>query len=266
MHKISPKIDHSDSASDSSIQSHSIEDKPKKRNKNRTPPNFRQASKKHKNRDTDPKLNNDNNLKLANKFSPIAPDDVEPDMEMSNEDEEYENAYPPLLNQGNQAPSDSQATQQASSSHAPKKKTYIPPIIVDKPSNTTELLKKFNELSDAEVEARTISADRLKLFPPYAASHREIRKNIKENSLKSHTFEPEDQKQLKVVIPADYPVEDILDELKCYQIKPINCHLLSIEVTTGTTPSFWSLYQRLATVKISSVLKSWDTYVYHLNP
>ncbi|GBN91898.1 hypothetical protein AVEN_170071-1 [Araneus ventricosus] len=81
-----------DSESDSSIHSCPNEDNSKTRVKNRPPLNNRQSPKKHKNRDTNFKLNSENNLKLANRFSPIAPDDVEPDMEMSNEDEDYVNA------------------------------------------------------------------------------------------------------------------------------------------------------------------------------
>ncbi|GBN91897.1 hypothetical protein AVEN_170070-1 [Araneus ventricosus] len=79
-----------------------------------------------------------------------------------------------------------------------------------------------------------IAAGMLKVFSPNAAAHRA-------NNLKSHTFELEDQKQLKIVIrglPSDHPVEDILDALKSYNLKPINCHLLNHRGNFKNNPLF----------------------------
>ncbi|GBO13196.1 hypothetical protein AVEN_47864-1 [Araneus ventricosus] len=98
----------------------------------------------------------------------------------------------------------------------PKRK-YVPPIIIDDPSNTAQLIKSFNELTDSKVEGKLLPNSRLKVFPTSADAHRTIQEELTKKNLKSHTFEMEGECQLRIVIrclPEDYVSEDIIEYLK----------------------------------------------------
>ncbi|GBM30089.1 hypothetical protein AVEN_78494-1 [Araneus ventricosus] len=106
-------------------------------------------------------------------------------------------------------------------SQAAKKRVSVPPIIIDNPTNSTLLIKSINDITESIVEGKMIEKDRVKVSPSSADAHRKIQIEISEQKLKSHTFETEDQNELKVVILgllSGYPVEEIL---KGFKFQPI---------------------------------------------
>ncbi|GBL86438.1 Nucleic-acid-binding protein from transposon X-element [Araneus ventricosus] len=222
-----------DCPSDSSSSSSKTQDKPKKRLKHKS--SFSQRRNNKKFQKIDP------SIITSNRFKPIAESEDENEMEHSNVDEEF-----PLLSDKDSTELGSQAyapnhSNTKDKSVTPNKRHYIPPIIIDNPSNATQLIKSFNELTMKPVEGRMISKDRFKVFPPDADAHRAIQKSIKDNNLKSHTFELEEERQLKVVIrnlPADFPPQDIIDTLKGFQFKPTQCHPLRHRKTNTNMPLF----------------------------
>ncbi|GBO41541.1 hypothetical protein AVEN_176920-1, partial [Araneus ventricosus] len=80
-------------------------------------------------------------------------------MELSNEEEQYKENYPEFPNLTSVMPTSASeqplSTDPIQSRQPPQpKKKYVPPIIIDDPSNTAQLLKSFNELTDSKVEGK----------------------------------------------------------------------------------------------------------------
>ncbi|GBO07199.1 Nucleic-acid-binding protein from transposon X-element [Araneus ventricosus] len=226
--------DNSGSDSDNSSTEFSNTEKSKKRTKKSSPTAEKSVSKKSKKAEEVPFV--------SNPYQPIAPEDYEPDMELSNEEEQYPE-FPNLTSV--MPPSASEqplSTDPIQSQQPPQpKKKYVPPIIIDDPSNTAQLIKSFNELTDSKVEGKLLSNNRLKVFPTSAEAHRTIQKEITKKNLKSHTFEMEDERQLKVVIRGlheDYAPEDIIEYLQSLKFKPIQCHLLRHRQTKTNNPLY----------------------------
>ncbi|GBL88885.1 hypothetical protein AVEN_179779-1 [Araneus ventricosus] len=166
--------DNSGSDSDSSSTEFSIAEKSKKRSKKSSPTSEKSVPKKSKKAEVP---------FLSNPYQPLAPEDYEPDMELSNEEEQYKENYPKFPNLTSAMPhSASQqllSTDPIQSQQPPQsKKKYVPPIIIDDPSNTAQLIKSFNELTDSKVEGKLLSNNRLKVFPTSAEAHRTIQKEI----------------------------------------------------------------------------------------
>ncbi|GBO02101.1 hypothetical protein AVEN_164355-1, partial [Araneus ventricosus] len=167
--------DNSGSDNDSSSTEFSIAEKSKKRSKKSSPTSEKSVPKKSKKADEVPFL--------SNPYQPIAPEDYEPDKELSNEEEQYKENYPEFPNLTSSMPHSagqqplSTDPIQSQQPHQPKKK-HVPPIIIDDPSNTVQLIKSFNELTDSKVEGKLLSNNRLKVFPTSAEAHRTIRKEI----------------------------------------------------------------------------------------
>ncbi|GBN15178.1 hypothetical protein AVEN_53930-1 [Araneus ventricosus] len=131
-------------SSDSSSVSTKTKDKTKKRQKHKVPFSQRRTNKKIQKIDP--------SIKTSNHFMPIAASEDENEMEHSNADEEF----PMLSNNdstelGSQAYAPTNGHSKASSAIA-KKRQYVPPIIIDNPTNATQLIKSFNELTINLVE------------------------------------------------------------------------------------------------------------------
>ncbi|GBN96081.1 hypothetical protein AVEN_106024-1 [Araneus ventricosus] len=94
---------------------------------------------------------------LSNLYQPIAPKYYEPHMGLSNEEEQYKENYPELPNLAIAMPpsaGDQQLNTGSIQNQLPPKpkRKYVPPIIIDDPKNTAQLIKYLNELTDSKVE------------------------------------------------------------------------------------------------------------------
>lgn len=219
-----------------------------KRIRNNHSPGKKSAVKKHKTIDP--------SLQLFNPFAPIAPEDVEPDME-TDSDEDIpelpkdqsssltEEEFPALKKSCSNAlnhPSETKQTnsQESETQHKPKAK-YVPSIVIYNPTNPTQLIKILSNQSKDPIEGKMISNNRLKIFPSTSDAHRAVQRYIADHKLKSHTFEMEDERQLKVVLrglPPDYPEKEIMQELRDYGLDPSNCHPLKNRKTKMNMPLF----------------------------
>ncbi|GBN59733.1 hypothetical protein AVEN_64614-1 [Araneus ventricosus] len=125
---------------------------------------------------------------VSNPYQPIAPEDYEPDMELSNEEEQYKENYPEFPNLTSVMPPSASeqplSTDPIQSQQPPQpKKKYVPPIIIDDPSNTAQLIKSLMSLTILKLKAN-LSNNRLKVFPTSAEAHRTIQKEITKKNLK----------------------------------------------------------------------------------
>ncbi|GBM54990.1 Nucleic-acid-binding protein from transposon X-element [Araneus ventricosus] len=228
-------LKNADCSRDSSSVSTKTKDKTKKRQKHKVPFSQRRTNKKIQKIDP--------SIKTSNHFKPIAASEDENEMEHSNADEEF-----PMLSNNDSTELDSQAYpltngHSKASSAIAKKRQYVPPIIIDNPTNTTQLIKSFNELTIKPVEGRMISRDRFKVLGGRRGGGRieQSKNQSRKTTSNPHTFELDEERQLKVVIrslPSDYPSQDILDTLKSFQFKPTQCHPLKHRKTNTNMPLF----------------------------
>ncbi|GFS42218.1 nucleic-acid-binding protein from transposon X-element [Nephila pilipes] len=88
--------------------------------------------------------------------------------------------------------------------------------MIDESLNTPALLDEIKAIVGAKIQARMTNG-KLKVFPESIDAHRKIQNFISVKKLKSHTFEMQNQKQLKVIIrglPIDYNQEEITEEIE----------------------------------------------------
>ncbi|KAF8781939.1 hypothetical protein HNY73_012281 [Argiope bruennichi] len=87
----------------------------------------------------------------------------------------------------------------------------------------------------------SISSNELKIFPLMRDAHRAMQKKVLEDGLISHTYELNDEKQLKIVIrglPANYDTNEIIAQLNYEGFTPILCHPLRHAQTNTNLPLF----------------------------
>ncbi|GBN05498.1 putative RNA-directed DNA polymerase from transposon X-element, partial [Araneus ventricosus] len=118
---------------------------------------------------------------------------------------------------------------------------YVPPIVIDNPKNVPQLLQTLSALTEEIVTGRMISSDKLKIFPPTSEAHRKIQRQITKDGLKSHTFELNDEKKIKIVIRGldpDHDVSVIMQELARQGFTPELCHPLRHRQSNKNMPLF----------------------------
>ncbi|GBM38933.1 putative RNA-directed DNA polymerase from transposon X-element, partial [Araneus ventricosus] len=118
---------------------------------------------------------------------------------------------------------------------------YVPPIVIDNPKNVPQLLQTLSALTEEIVTGRMISSDKLKIFPPTSEAHRKIQRQITKDGLKSHTFELNDEKKIKIVIRGldpDHDVSVIMQELARQSFTPELCHPLRHRESNENMPLF----------------------------
>ncbi|GFU24261.1 nucleic-acid-binding protein from transposon X-element [Nephila pilipes] len=119
-----------------------------------------------------------------------------------------------------------------------KKKKRVPPIMIDDTLNTPALLDEISAIVGSKIQARMTNG-KLKVFPKSIDAHRKIQNFISVKKLKSHTFEIQNQKQLKVIIrglPIDYNKEEIIEEIK--NQGPIPEHISLLKSRSTNMPLF----------------------------
>ncbi|GFT29244.1 hypothetical protein NPIL_236871, partial [Nephila pilipes] len=79
-----------------------------------------------------------------------------------------------------------------------KKKNRVPPIMIDESLSPPALLDERSAIVGAKIQARMTNG-KLKVFPESIDAHRKMQNFISVKQLKSHTFEMQNQKQLKVI-------------------------------------------------------------------
>ncbi|GFT20458.1 hypothetical protein NPIL_499481 [Nephila pilipes] len=96
---------------------------------------------------------------------------------------------------------------------SPRKKKKVAPIILDESVNTPNLLKELSEKTGSMVLGRFING-KLKALLATPNEHRIIQNYISVKKLKSHTYEMQHQKMLKVVVrglPSDYDIKELIN-------------------------------------------------------
>ncbi|GBM99420.1 Nucleic-acid-binding protein from transposon X-element [Araneus ventricosus] len=135
----------------------------------------------------------------------------------------------------------SQTPQNENECSIKEKIPYVPPIVIDNPKNVPQLLQTLSALTEEIVTGRMISSDKLKIFPPTSEAHRKIQKQITKDGLKSHTFELNDEKKIKIVIRGLDPDDDvsvIMQELARQGFTPELCHPLRHRQSNKNMPLF----------------------------
>ncbi|GFT82692.1 PRE_C2HC domain-containing protein [Nephila pilipes] len=101
--------------------------------------------------------------------------------------------------------------------------------------NTPDLIKKISEKTKSKILGRIVNG-KLKVFPETPNEHRIIQNFISVKKLKSHTFEMQNEKMLKVIIrglPADYDIKELISEIQLQGFNPDHVSVLD----TPTTPT-----------------------------
>ncbi|GBN60348.1 hypothetical protein AVEN_162490-1 [Araneus ventricosus] len=115
-----------------------------------------------------------------------------------------------------------------------------------------ELLQTFSALTEDIVTGLVISSDKLKLFPPTIEAHRKIQRQITKDGLKSHTFELNDEKKIKIVLRGldpEYDVNVIMQELAHQGFAPDLCHPLRHRQSNKNMPLFLVVLPKIAKSK-----------------
>ncbi|GFT18100.1 nucleic-acid-binding protein from transposon X-element [Nephila pilipes] len=121
-----------------------------------------------------------------------------------------------------------------------QKQKRVPPIMIDESLNTPALLDEISAIVGAKIQAR-VTNGKLKVFPESIDAHRKIQNFISVKKLKSHTFEMQNQKQLKVTIrglPINYNQEEIIEEIKNQGSIPKHISLLKSRRANTNMPLF----------------------------
>ncbi|GFQ92606.1 nucleic-acid-binding protein from transposon X-element [Trichonephila clavata] len=115
-----------------------------------------------------------------------------------------------------------------------------PPITIDNFAQPAQLLKKIQELTKQKITARSVGKS-MKLFPETPAAYYQIRALIEELKLEAFTFQFPAEQEYKVVIrgmPADMPVEEVIQNLEELGIHPKECKVLINRRTNQPMPIF----------------------------
>ncbi|GFU12608.1 uncharacterized protein NPIL_606881 [Nephila pilipes] len=117
-----------------------------------------------------------------------------------------------------------------------KKKKRVPPIMIDESLNTPALLDEISAIVGVKIQTRMTNG-KLKVFPESIDAHRKIQNFISVKKLKSHTFEMQNQKQLKVIIRG-LPIYYNQEEIKNQGPIPEHISLLKSRRTNTNMPLF----------------------------
>ncbi|GBO40428.1 RNA-directed DNA polymerase from mobile element jockey, partial [Araneus ventricosus] len=115
----------------------------------------------------------------------------------------------------------------ANNSNNANKSRYVPPIYIDNPKNVPQLLDLLSEITKEKITGRMMNNDKLKIFPPTPEAHKAIQNKITQDGMKSHTYELNDEKQIKVVIRGlskDFDTSVIISHLQNEGFAPTLCH------------------------------------------
>ncbi|GBN82404.1 Nucleic-acid-binding protein from transposon X-element [Araneus ventricosus] len=115
----------------------------------------------------------------------------------------------------------------ANNSNNANKSRYVPPIYIDNPKNVPQLLDLLSEITKEKITGRMMNNDKLKIFPPTPEAHKAIQNKITQDGMKSHTYELNDEKQIKVVIRGlskDFDTSVIISHLQNQGFAPTLCH------------------------------------------
>ncbi|GFX37022.1 hypothetical protein TNCV_1175221 [Trichonephila clavipes] len=115
-----------------------------------------------------------------------------------------------------------------------------PPITIDNVTQPAQLLKKMQELTRQKLTGR-MKGRSFRVYPETPTAYNQIRKLTEEEKLESFTFQFPEEKEYRVVIkgmPADMPVEDIIEELEEMVIHPKECRVMISRKTGQPMPLF----------------------------
>ncbi|GBM59422.1 hypothetical protein AVEN_174407-1 [Araneus ventricosus] len=97
-----------------------------------------------------------------------------------------------------------QQSQAASEPTEELKAPYVPPIVINNPTNVPQLLHTLSTLTDELGTGRIVASDKLKIFPPTSAAHRTITKKIEKDGLKSHILSLTMRRKLRLSLEVSH--------------------------------------------------------------
>ncbi|GBM27726.1 Nucleic-acid-binding protein from transposon X-element [Araneus ventricosus] len=115
----------------------------------------------------------------------------------------------------------------AKNSNNANKSRYVPPIYIDNPKNVPQLLDLLSEITKEKITGCIMNNDKLKIFPPTPEAHKTTQNKITQDDMKSHTYELNDEKQIKVDIRGpskDFDTSEIISHLQNQGFAPTLCH------------------------------------------
>ncbi|GFR20051.1 RNA-directed DNA polymerase from mobile element jockey [Trichonephila clavata] len=145
---------------------------------------------------------------------------------------------PPKDQQGN-TPEDQMEIPSKSSTQVQKVRPP-PPITIDNVAQPAQLLKKIQELTKQKITARSIGKS-MKLYPETPATYYQKGALNEEEKLEAFTFQFPAEQEYKVFIrgmPADMPVEEVIENLEELGIHPKGCKVLINRKTSQPMPIF----------------------------
>ncbi|GFS99416.1 hypothetical protein NPIL_346181 [Nephila pilipes] len=114
------------------------------------------------------------------------------------------------------------------------------PIMIDEALNTPTLMDEISTIVGVKIMAPMVNR-KLKVFQESFEAHIKIQNFISVKTLKSHPFEMQNQKQLKIIItalPIDYDQAEILEEIKSQGPNPEHISLLKSRRTEANMSLF----------------------------
>ncbi|GFQ76871.1 RNA-directed DNA polymerase from mobile element jockey [Trichonephila clavata] len=118
-----------------------------------------------------------------------------------------------------------------------------PPITIDNVNHPAQLLKRIQTMTKEKLTARTRGKS-IKLYPETPEAYHRIRKLIDDEKLEAFTFQFPSEKEYRVVIrgiPADMPVNEVVENLEELGIHPKECRVL-INRKTGQPMPIFSIF------------------------
>ncbi|GFQ69034.1 nucleic-acid-binding protein from transposon X-element [Trichonephila clavata] len=115
-----------------------------------------------------------------------------------------------------------------------------PPITIDNVDHPAQLLKRIQSMTKEKLTARTRGKS-IKLYPETPEAYHRIRKLIEDEKLEAFTFHFPSEKEYRVVIrgmPADMPVNEVIENLEELGIHPKECRVLINRKTGQPMPIF----------------------------